>query len=1107
MRSARPLFLATILALVWGSAVAQQGQQEEHLRLFEEGKAHYLLNDFPMAIRAWKAGSALKPDIEAFHANLAKCYSILGREREALAEYQKAVSRRTARENFANVWGDVGGCRRTLGQFLPAIEAHIMASDNEPDRPRHWYNLAIAYSDAGRPAEAVAAYTRCLELDPAAFPGIAGYRDGQRECLRAHGRPQPSTVAAVESARWRACWLDVQGAREELARGDSKDPAVVRELEEVEARAAYLDALGPALAKGPGAVVTEGNAPPKLRGGSSKGLDVEGQPALVPWTNVPFASAQTLVAGADALLPAPSLGGVLVLYDLALWPLADRRVKAWVDAEPAAATRAFELVARSRGLAAPPVGGFRWTGSEWLTPDEEEARAKDLVVVDGAKVTRAEATKLVEAQRRSRLTARRGEQDEARGRAERLRAERGVTDVRTLLYQGDPTRRADVVVVADGFTAAELPAFERIAEQVGKALTTVEPFLSYSRYVNVHRITVAAERSGIAGTRVGTKKIDGGGLSCDAELAGEYARLAPDCDLIVVCANVRDVRPSGKPGVDGGPGIITMDASGEFTQTVVHELGHSLADLDDEYVDPGLVATFPDFGATEERRHFNVTRESNPRRSKWHYWLLPPAPSGEETVGCFEGGYYRDKGYFRPSRTCRMNDAATRRYCAVCLERMELSFYARLEAIDDASPREPVVAVWKGDALKLSATTIAVSPAAEKLGGLTARWYVDDRPAPAGAVKSQGIKTELALKPLKLAPGAHEVVLRVDLKDARVRRDGGLLSSLRAWRLEVTDAPAPKLVAPAKVVATRGQPVIFEVGVEGGNDDLIPRLEGPPGSTSVLGANRTQRFVWYPPRWARGRFQVVSLLRQGDRGPIARQVTDILLLDSAHQVGPVLREQGIVEAERGRELTVQIDAFDPDGDGLVFIAKDLPAGAELEPKGLLTWTPAWSSSFDQETTVTVRVSDGAAEDEATLRLRVRSQPTDDSADGFDVLVATRTTSTEGRKAAFGALLRSNLPRGGKLLELVRLLRDPEEEVVTQALETLRKSLAVSEETTRGLVVRDLSEQAWAFVDRPAVRTFLAELCKQKLPDDLKAPIARLARDLAAMEAYDRELGR
>jgi len=1097
-------FLAGLSAIAPPSALSED---EEWLRIAKQGAAHYELSDYPQAARCWERAIQMKPGIYGLYANLSKAYYVLGRYREALALSLKSAELPMPTATQANVRGDIGLLYKKFGMRRKALEAHLAARDLAPDLSRHWFNSANALSALGRREEAIAAWQRCIELKPVDEEEVVTALADERVQLTFDQRPPRSEVTEVAEARTRMGTLDLEGAREVLSSGRSRsEPARKAELVELEARASYLDSLG---APPPGTLVTatEAGKRAKVKRASSKGLEVEGESALVPWRDVPWGAAAPLVSALDRGVSAPSAGQALVLYDLGLWGAGDRRLKAWIDADPSASARAFEILARYRGLASPPPNGFVWKGSEWLTPEEDDVRTRDLVSVDGKPVTRAEARQAVEKQRATRRAAKKTQAAEARAAAEKQRAERGVVDVRTIVASGDVVKRSDVVVISDGFTRAELAAFERLADLVSKALLTVEPFQSYARYVNVHRVSVAAEKSGIDGTRVGASLAsDTKALTCDPDLATTYARFAPDADLVIVCANVKNARATGSTGIPGGPGLITIDSSGEFNEVVLHELGHAIAGLDDEYTDEALHASHPDYDESQERAHFNTTRESNPKRAKWHYWLLPPALAKDDAVGCIEGGWYRDKGYFRPARNCRMRTHATKKFCAVCLEQLELSFYSRIEPIDDVNERAPDIAVWKGVAGKIAATAIAISPGGEKIGGLSARWTVDDKPAPAGAVKSAGIKTELNLAALKLSPGPHEAILRVDLRDTRVRRDGGLLSSLRAWRINVSDAAPVKIVAPDKVTAVRGEPVVIDISVEGGTPDATAIVRGPPGSTVVASAERGYQMIWCPPRHARGLFQVTTEVGEGD-AKVTRE-TAVVLQDPERQVPPVLRDQGVLVATRGKPLVVRLEAFDADGDGLVYTAKKLLAGATIDANtGVLRWTPGWSATVEAEIDAVMRVSDGIAEDELALKLRVESRPVEASGDAFDVLLATRARSTETRKAAFEKLMGSDLPRGGKLLELARLLRDADPEIAAKAREALGKAIDVSELSTRGLVAIDLSEQSWKLADDPEGLAFLKKLAQGPLPKEAQAAGAKILKEVAAVEAYNKERGK
>jgi hypothetical protein len=871
--------------------------------------------------------------------------------------------------------------------------------------------------------------------------------------------------STVEEVRVCAAALDIDAARALLS---GLDPDVAaREGALLDARATYLAALA-----------------------ASTG------PATIDWSKLGKSSVAEIIATHDAAAAASPLGAALVAYDVGLWLRGDQRAKEWIDANAGDRSRGLEIVARARGVS---PEGLVFRQGEFLTPGEDQRRASDRVTLDGTAMTRDEARKSVEKRRKQRTTN--APDPEAKAASEKLLRDWGVTDVRTILSSGDPAKRADIVVISDGFAREDVPRFEQIAAGIAKAFLTIEPFRNYSRYVNVHRITVVEEKSGIGGTRLGSR-IENGGLSCDPRKAREYGKLAPDCDLVIVCANVLNARSSGYPPSPHHPGVITLRNTGEVDAVVLHELGHAFAGLDDEYENEDDIPQNPDFSDAEESEHVNVTRVSDPRLCKWHYWLLPPAPLA--AIACFEGGYYRTRGYYRPAKTCRMRDKYGSQYCSVCLEAIEKQFYERLEPIDDFSPKESELVLWRGEPARFEATTIAIESGGEQFGSFTARWFVDGR---AVAGKSAGIKTELELR--EPGPGEHEVACRVELHDRRVRRDDGLLASSRAWRLKVVDAPRPRIDAPERLTVRRGELVAFDVSFDGGGADLELTAAGPSGM-SFVGANRRGRFVWIPSREARGAFRATFGVGKGAER-VERGV-DIVVQDEGHEVPPLLGDAGVIRAIRGRPLEFAIPASDADGDALVYTStRKLPLGATLDAQtGVLRWTPGFAA-FDSDVEIGVRVSDGLFKDERTFKIHVANRAIEKPTSAFELLVATRSPDPDVRQAAVSGLVDSHLALSGKLLELARLLRDAEPAIATRALEDLRsltKNDAAGAEADRSVLVLDLAEHVWDFTDRKPVLAFVRDLIRAgPFSGEVRTASARIERDLAAVERYNRERGR
>ena len=102
----------------------------------------------------------------------------------------------------------------------------------------------------------------------------------------------------------------------------------------------------------------------------------------------------------------------------------------------------------------------------------------------------------------------------------------------------------------------------------------------------------------------------------------------------------------------------TPVAPGDFLPTFTHEtLGHGIGKLADEYdansSNPGSApSTYPYW----ERLglHANVDNVSDPSAVRWHRFLSDPRYAGEG-LGVFEGAYYANSGWYRPSDNSIMN--------------------------------------------------------------------------------------------------------------------------------------------------------------------------------------------------------------------------------------------------------------------------------------------------------------------------------------------------------------------------------------------------------------------------------------------------------------------
>ena len=298
---------------------------------------------------------------------------------------------------------------------------------------------------------------------------------------------------------------------------------------------------------------------------------------------------------------------------------------------------------------------------------------------------------------------------------------------------GPSAEKVDLLLIGDGYTAAERDKWHRDAARLAEALFAVPPFRERRRDFNVWAIDVASDESGVSRPSDGVFRRSALRATYDAfgseryVLAFDDARLrevaaAAPYDFIEVVVNDRKY---------GGGGIhnlyATVAADNEFTPYVfVHEFGHHFAALGDEYY------TSPDVyeaaAGRPEPPDPNIT--ADPRASKWKDlvaagtplptpWpkeefergqkayqerrkkiradqrpeaemealfreekqrstaLLGPLTGG---VGAYEGALYESAGYYRPEADCIMFTRDEVGFCAVCRRAIEAT-------IDRYAPR------------------------------------------------------------------------------------------------------------------------------------------------------------------------------------------------------------------------------------------------------------------------------------------------------------------------------------------------------------------------------------------------------------------------------------
>jgi hypothetical protein len=202
---------------------------------------------------------------------------------------------------------------------------------------------------------------------------------------------------------------------------------------------------------------------------------------------------------------------------------------------------------------------------------------------------------------------------------------------------GPPDRKLDLLVLGDGYTKGECAAFEAQARRLTEALFAVEPFRSRRADLNVWALCPPARETGVSRPSTGIHRNSPVGATFDAFGSERYvlafdnrrfrevASQAP-YDFVAILVNAETY------GGGGIQGLYATVAAGSIwaPYIFVHELGHHIAGLADEYFTSD-VAYLP--GERIEPWERNVTNLPDPSRPKWGAAPGTPVPTPWDKPG------------------------------------------------------------------------------------------------------------------------------------------------------------------------------------------------------------------------------------------------------------------------------------------------------------------------------------------------------------------------------------------------------------------------------------------------------------------------------------------
>jgi len=293
---------------------------------------------------------------------------------------------------------------------------------------------------------------------------------------------------------------------------------------------------------------------------------------------------------------------------------------------------------------------------------------------------------------------------------------------------GEPPEKVDLLILGDGYTAAERAKCEGDARRLMGILFDHEPFASRREAFNVRALCPAAAESGISRPSLGVHRRSPVGATYDAFRSERYILTFDNRAFrdLAAQAPYEFVEIMTNSKTYGGGGIFglyaTVAADSEWAPYIfVHEFGHHFAGLADEYFTSDVA--YQPAPITVEPWEPNVSALLEPKHLKWDDLVKAgtpvPTPWDEEAfmarereiqadrrriraerrpesemdalfraerdemekrlgsekhageVGAFAGANYDAKGYYRPQVDCIMFTRDRVPFCAVCQRAIE----------------------------------------------------------------------------------------------------------------------------------------------------------------------------------------------------------------------------------------------------------------------------------------------------------------------------------------------------------------------------------------------------------------------------------------------------
>ncbi len=247
------------------------------------------------------------------------------------------------------------------------------------------------------------------------------------------------------------------------------------------------------------------------------------------------------------------------------------------------------------------------------------------------------------------------------------------------LYIGGKSQNSlNIIFIPDGYAKSEKKKMKSDMERFAGYITNCSPFKENLGRLNIRAVEGYSKETGITDPNSGATKntllnssynvldLDRYLMCLNVWKMNEVADDAPYNLIVIICNSEKY----------GGGGIYNFYATvnsihERAAYVIVHELGHLLGGLGDEYYTSEVTVQdyYPE-GIEPLEPNLTTLVDFN---GKWKSSVSSstPIPTPDtlefsKRVGAFEGGGYSAKGVYRPYISCTMKDAVYDAFCPVC---------------------------------------------------------------------------------------------------------------------------------------------------------------------------------------------------------------------------------------------------------------------------------------------------------------------------------------------------------------------------------------------------------------------------------------------------------